>query len=489
MAKSHAFNWVSAHLSRIVDWFIPAALSADRDMSKQTRVFLISHLFGPFIGNTVPLALYFLDPTPGFPVAVLAISITGFWVFPFLLRFTAQYNWLALASVQNLIFCILWACYFYGGVTSPILPWVLVIPLLAFFYLGPVPSLRLAVMGLFTANVVIVCVLYTYVYAPYDDVPQSSQLGLGIISTVAASLYVAMMSFYYARILASQAELENEVKQHLSTAAELREATAAAERADAAKSEFLAKTSHELRTPLNAVIGYSDMLLEEAELSQDSFGVSDLRRIRGAGMQLLTLVNDLLDLSKIAAGKMELSIEHGEIGAVIRETTEKFRARAESHGTQLHVEIGESLGNVTCDPQKVQQITAQLVSNAVKFTENGTVSVRAKRIFSEGGEVLQLEVQDTGVGMVEEALPGLFDAFNGAEDYSAEKYSGTGLGLALSKKLAVLMGGDIVVQSKLGEGSCFTVLIPQSRNRNEISPTAGIREQDFTHDYSASGMA
>jgi signal transduction histidine kinase len=460
MPRPLASKMVSTRLTRLVEWFIPAKLADDADMSKQARVFLISHLFGPFLGNTVPLALFILDPTPGFPVAVLALSITGFWLFPFLLRFTARYNLLALASVQNLIFCILWSCYFYGGVTSPTLPWVLVIPLLAFFYLGPVPFLRGAAMALFAANVVIGCGLYIFVYAPHHDLPESSQMALGIISTVAASLYVTMMSFYYARILASQAGLESEVKQHLSTAAELREATAAAERSDAAKSEFLAKTSHELRTPLNAVIGYSEMLLEEAEASKDSFGVSDLQRIRRAGKQLLSLVNDLLDLSKIAAGKMELFIEQADIGAVIEETAEQFRFQAESRGTLLHLEIAQDLGRIPCDAHKVQQIVTQLVSNAVKFTEKGAVTVRAQRVPGEIAGVLQVVVQDTGIGMSEEMMPGLFEAFNGAEDYSSSKYGGTGLGLALSQNLAVLMGGEITVRSELGNGSCFTVSLP-----------------------------
>jgi signal transduction histidine kinase len=452
-------------------------------MSKQTRVFLISHLFGPFIGNTVPLTLFLLDPTPGFPVAVLAISITGFWLFPFLLRLTARYNLLALASVQNLIFCILWSCYHYGGVTSPILPWVLIIPLLAFFYLGPVPSLRMAVMGLFALNVIMTCALYMFVHAPQHDLPESSQLGLGIISTVAASLYVTMMSFYYARILASQAELESEVKHHLATAAELREATAAAELSDAAKSDFLAKTSHELRTPLNAVIGYSEMLLEEAETSKDAFGVSDLQRIRSAGKQLLSLVNDLLDLSKIAAGKMELFIEDARIGALIAATAEQFRSRAEGRNIQLRVEIAEDLGHAACDAHKVQQIVSQLVSNAVKFTENGTVSVRAKRIYSETGGVLQLEVQDTGIGMSEEMMPSLFDAFNGAEDYSSSKYGGTGLGLALSHKLALLMGGGIAVRSEPGKGSRFTVSLPLARRDSQPSRGPGAQDDGGAGDH------
>ena len=243
-------------LNRFVDWFIPAEIAADRESRKQARMFLISHLFGPFIGNVVPGALYVFDPTPGFDVAVLTASITAFWVFPFILRAGARYNFLVLLSVQNLIFCILWSCYFYGGVSSPTLPWVLTIPLLAFFYLGQSSSLRLVVLGLFAANLAAFCALYLLGHSvPENDMAASALQGLGIVSTVAASLYVTMMAFYYAKILASGVELEGEMKRHLATATELRRATAEADRASAAKAEFLAQMSHELRKPLNAVIG------------------------------------------------------------------------------------------------------------------------------------------------------------------------------------------------------------------------------------------
>ena len=197
--------------------------------------------------------------------AVLAISITAFWIFPFLLKAGVPYNPLALVSIQNLIFCILWSCYFYGGVTSPTLPWVLVIPLLAFFYLGSSKSLRVIVMIMFAVNLAMFSSFYLFGHAVRDNLPLAAMQGLGLVSTVAASLYVTMMALYYAKIQASQAEIESEMRQHMATASALRLATEEAERAGAAKAEFLAKMSHELRTPLNAVIGYSQILLEDAE--------------------------------------------------------------------------------------------------------------------------------------------------------------------------------------------------------------------------------
>src|ERR1700733_1644822 len=144
-----------AALDRLVNYFIPADIAADRDTRNRAHVFLVSHILGPFIGSVVPITIYLLDPEPGYEVAVLAASIISFWAFPFVLRAGVPYNPLALVSIENLIFCILWSCYFYGGVTSPTLAWVLVIPLLAFFYLGSSTKLRLTFQAMFVVYVAI----------------------------------------------------------------------------------------------------------------------------------------------------------------------------------------------------------------------------------------------------------------------------------------------------------------------------------------------
>ena len=450
-------------LNRFVDWFIPAELASDREARKQARMFLISHLFGPFMGNVVPGALYLLDPTPHYDVAVLAASITAFWVFPFLLRANVSYNFLVLLSVQNLIFCILWSCFFYGGVSSPTLPWVLTIPLLAFFYLGPASSLRLAVLGLFAANLAGFCTLYFLGYAAPNDMPVSSIQGLGIVSTVAASLYVTMMAFYYAKILASGVELESEMKQHLATAAELRRATAEAERASVAKAEFLAKMSHELRTPLNAVIGYSELLLEDAEAEGDAASATDLERIHTAGHHLLRLINEVLDLSKIEAGKMELFVETVDTAALVKDTLDTCRPLMVKNGNDLHLQLRGDLGTTTCDVQKVRQALSQVFDNAGKFTENGKITVGVAREPGPSGDEIVVSVRDTGIGIPAETLPDLFEKFTVADDSSSSKYGGTGLGLALSQKLCRLMGGDISVESRLGAGSCFTLRFPATQ--------------------------
>ena len=446
-------------LDRLVNYFVPADVAADRDARNRAHVFLISHILGPFIGNVVPISIYLLDPSPGYDVAVLAASIVAFWLFPFALRAGAPYNALALVSIENLIFCILWSCYFYGGITSPTLAWVLVIPLLAFFYLGPSKNLRLIVIGMFTINVVIFG-FFVFGYPAHKALPVTAMQGLGLVSTAAASLYVAMMALYYAKIQASQAELEGEVREHMATASALRAATQEAERASAAKGEFLAKMTHELRTPLNAVVGYSQILLEDAELEGDSESLTDLERIHTAGQHLLKLVDEILDLSKIEAGKMELDLEETELAALLRAIAESIKPAVENNGNEFVCSIPSNLGIALCDASRFQNMTGQLLDNAAKFTQNGKVELLARRQHSAAGDELIVDVIDTGIGIASDQISNLFEKFTVGDNSSTSKYGGTGLGLALSQKLSRLMGGEVLVESELGKGSRFTIRIP-----------------------------
>jgi signal transduction histidine kinase len=451
---------LTAALDRLVNYFIPPDIMADREARNRAHVFLISHILGPFIGSVVPGTIFFLDPNPGYEVAILATSIMSFWVFPFLLKARVPYNPLALVSVQNLIFCILWSCYFYGGVTSPTLAWVLTIPLLAFFYLGSSASLRIIVIGMFAVNLMIFAG-FLYGYHPVKpDLPVEAMQGLGLISTIAAAAYVGMMALYYAKVQTSQGELESEMRQHMATASALRLATIEAERAGAAKAEFLAKMSHELRTPLNAVIGYSQILLEDAEDEGDVEAVSDLGKIHGAGQHLLKLVNEILDLSKIEAGRMELDLQQTVLADLLNQIILEIEPAAAKNGNTISCKIDPSIGSPLCDAAKIRNMMGQLIDNAVKFTQDGKVELVAERLPGDTVDELAVHVIDTGIGIAPEQIASLFEKFTVVDDSSTSKYGGTGLGLALSQKLCRLMGGDILVESTVGQGSRFTVRIP-----------------------------
>ena len=475
-ALTRASNWLMVLPTRIypvLDWFVPAKIKRDNAAHQRARMFLISHVFGPFLGNTITVYLYLLDPNPGVGVHVIAASITAFWLFPFLLRLTGWYNLLAVLSIENLTFVVVWGCYHYGGVSSPFLPWIPTIPLLAFFYLGSGTWQRVLVLGQLGINLITIYAIYAQgitfpVHVPYPGANVNLELlklsGIGIISTVCAAIYVSMMALYYANIVASQSELEREVALHLSTARQLQAAKIEADRANQAKSEFLAKMSHELRTPLNAVIGYSEMLLEDAQAKGRDSQRDDIARIHSAGKHLLSLVSDVLDLSKIEAGKMEVYPERVELSDLLKDVATAAEAAVTAGGNRLELAFPAHLGVVETDAAKLRQALASLLNNAGKFTRNGVVTLGA----AIRGDWMELSVRDTGIGISPENLANLFQNFGERPGATSSKYGGTGLGLALSQKLCHLLGGDIAVDSTIGKGALFTIRVPTKCGQNEL---------------------
>ena len=243
---------------------------------------------------------------------------------------------------------------------------------------------------------------------------------------------------------------------------EVARAREAAETANKTKSLFLANMSHELRTPLNAILGYSEMLCEEAaERELDGFG-ADLEKIGSAGRHLLALINDILDLSKIEAGKMELFLERFEVAELIGEVASTIRPMVETNGNTLRLDLAPDLGEMHADQMKVRQGLFNLLSNAVKFTRDGSVTVTAAREARGGREWIVFRVADTGIGLSEEQIVRLFQDFSQADASTTRRFGGTGLGLALTRRFCQMMGGDVTVHSVEGEGSVFTIRLPAS---------------------------
>jgi signal transduction histidine kinase/CheY-like chemotaxis protein len=255
-------------------------------------------------------------------------------------------------------------------------------------------------------------------------------------------------------------ELEREILHRKQTQEELLKAKHAAEEASRAKSTFLANMSHELRTPLNAIIGYSEMLEEETQESGKADSVQDLRKIQTAGKHLLSLINDVLDLSKIEAGKMGLHLENFDVPPLIDEMVTTLQPAAAKNGNVIQVKVAPNVSMMRADVTKVRQILFNLLSNACKFTDHGTIAVDVAQAIVAGQDWLTFRVRDTGIGITAEQKKKLFHEFAQADASIARKYGGTGLGLAITHRFVQLMRGRISVESEPGKGSVFTVQLP-----------------------------
>jgi signal transduction histidine kinase len=245
----------------------------------------------------------------------------------------------------------------------------------------------------------------------------------------------------------------------------------------------LTNISHELRTPLNAIIGYSGLLVEEAEGTAQAEFISDLQKISKAAVHLLHIINDLLDLTKFEANEMELYPESFEVKAFVETVAARAKLLVEPRGNTFEVHCADNLGSIYADPVRVRQILMNLLSNAAKFTEQGTITLAVERRKDEGGRMndssvdktfilhpsslILFKVSDTGIGIPPAHVQHLFQAFTQADLSMTRKYGGVGLGLALSQRLCQMMGGKITVQSEPGQGSTFTVCLPAAGKRME----------------------
>ena len=273
------------------------------------------------------------------------------------------------------------------------------------------------------------------------------------------------------RLKESYAGLEQKVEERTR---EVEEKSRQLELASQHKSQFLSSMSHELRTPLNAIIGLTEMMVTNAARFGTEKAAEPLRRVHRAGSHLLGLINQVLDLSKIEAGKLELSPDWVNLTPLINEVVDTARPLAEQNNNRLVVKCQENLGSLTVDPMRLRQILLNLLSNACKFTKQGEVTLLARKLVNEGNWI-EFAVSDTGIGMTPEQQAKLFEEFTQADSSTARQYGGTGLGLAITRKLARMMGGDVTLTSEAGKGSTFTVRLPANTDVPAGAPISSDR--------------
>ena len=257
---------------------------------------------------------------------------------------------------------------------------------------------------------------------------------------------------------------------------ELEEARELSEVANRTKSQFLANMSHELRTPLNAIIGYSEILQEDAVDNGQEQLVPDLKKIEGAGRHLLGLINDILDLSKVEAGKMDVFIEEIDLSSLLDEVKSIIAPLVAKNGNELEVRLADHVGKMRSDRTKLKQCLLNVLSNASKFTQDGKLTVQVRR-FETDGPKIEIVISDTGIGMNEDQIGRLFQAFSQADASTTKKFGGTGLGLAITRHFCRLLGGDISVASQPGVGSSFTIVLPdQAAEPESLKPVESALE-------------
>lgn len=264
--------------------------------------------------------------------------------------------------------------------------------------------------------------------------------------------------------------LENQVKlrtaELVQATRRAEEAQSAAESANQAKSTFLANMSHGLRSPLNAIIGYSEMLMEQAEEKDEASSVPGLEKIRDAGQHLLALIDHILDLSKIEAGHVDLFLEDFDVANLVHGVASSVLPLVEHNGNTLDVQCAENIGLMRADEIKVRQSLLNLLSNASKFTNEGSILFEATPCVQNDTPGVTFKVQDSGIGMTPEQISNIFQSFSQGDASTTRKFGGTGLGLAISRHLCRMMGGDITVDSEVGVGSTFEIWLPMEVQRH-----------------------
>ena len=456
-------NWT---LGSALDHFIPRPMLVDAEQHRRARMFMLSHAFGPVLGNSLPAYLFAMNIVRDYRVGVFFLSITAFWVYPFLLRATGRYRLLSFISVQNLACCILWACYAFGGLLSPFLPWMLIVPLLSFLYLPSMGWIRNALLAQLVCNLgVLLFICLGGVDLPAVSLPDLQVIGL--VSMGAVAIYFAMMALYFAKMFAEQREFGRELNSLVSSSDNLRNLTSAAEQAGAAKAEFIASMSHELRTPLNAIIGYSQLLIEEADDEGDGESADDLAKIHKSGSNLLYLIDHILDYSRIEAGRMPVN-SHAAIPA---SEFVRWKNACAQLPRSVELTLKKRVGNTEPLVSDWTAISAIVLNLAASVPEPETgvaqIEIGISRT-ADGG--FAFDFVPRNMGATQQSIDLNAEIFDTSQDISPTRYGTMGIESSLALKYIQLLNGEISQNQKI-PGS-FRVAFPPIEPDSSIEQAA-----------------
>lgn len=432
-------------LDRAMDYFIPRQMQIDPAAHRRARMFMLSHFFGPFLGGSIPIYIWLTNITIDYRFWIFTLSILAFWIYPFVLRLTGRYLAVALISLQNLSFCIFWACYSYGGIFSPFLSWAIIIPLLSFLYLPAESRIR----NVLLAQIVTAVGFFATLVVLDVDFPATNldkfQI-IGMISMVAAAAYMSMMSLYFAKMFRDQRDFETELGKLVEASGDLSNLTDAANQARTAKADFVASMSHEMRTPLNAIIGYSQLLLEDAELEGDE-DKHDIENIHVAGAALLDLIDDILDISKIDAGRMANLPSANRVEDWWAVNQKLIFNEKRSDRMYLSMTLAPTSNSSMLDWSLLSKTTSHLLDGLAE--EN----IEAVRIVQEPSDEAALRLGFHGASelLARKGAADLFDLFADVEDAGPTKYGRATVKLALARKYAELMNGNLTIALDGGE--------------------------------------
>ena len=476
LVSTNQSTGLRATVHAVTNWLTPASLLHSRANRGMAQIFIQSHLLAAVASFAT--VLYLLGTAEEAQVAfyVLCFSTAIFAALPFVLRQTGDLPLVSLISFQTLAVASLAGIYDYGSLASPFLPWLLVSLMSGLFYQSRRVGL---VLGVFVFDVAAFFAILIMRPPPQLVSPENLRL-LSWISIAVAMAYMAFMALYYARIIASRSELELEAERYRTASIELEQARAVAEKVSRNRSLFFSKMSHELRTPLNAVINYSEILLEDC---QDSAApnvqrMADLGRINATGKHLLSLVSDVFDMENLERENVAVDVRRFTLGELCDAVTATAQPLFDTNANRLVVDCPIRSDAISTDDKKLRQMLLNLLSNAAKFTSEGTITLELWIERGLADDRLHAAVKDTGMGIAPEVLPRLFETYMQADATIYARYGGTGIGLALTRKFSVLLGGEISVTSRLGEGSTFTIDIPAELTtktdgkENQISPRA-----------------